>query len=73
MFSDRWDSYKPKTNIFWLHYVLDKMLESVHYKNTKTIVHNTGLKNLRMLKNSILLFDSAKSFAESDLVLDLIG
>lgn len=49
------------------------MIESVHYKNTKTIVHNTGLKNLQKLKNSILSFDSAKSFAESDIVLDLIA
>jgi serine/threonine-protein kinase haspin len=73
LFSDQWALYKPKTNIYWLHYVLDKMLETVHYKRTTTAVHNSGLKHLQKLKNSILLYDSAKTFAKSDLVSDLIA
>lgn len=48
------------------------MLTSVHYKNTTIGLHNTGLHNLEKMKNSILYFDSAKSFAESDIVLDLL-
>ncbi|XP_025421593.1 myb-like protein D [Sipha flava] len=71
--NDQWALYKPKTNIYWLHYVLDKMLETVHYKRTTTAVHNSGLKHLQKLKNSILLYDSAKTFAKSDLVSDLIA
>ena len=71
--SDQWESFKPTTNIYWLHYVLNKMLMSVHYKKTNTILHNNGLSNLKQLKNVILSFNSAKSFAESDLILDLIG
>ncbi|XP_026806781.1 uncharacterized protein LOC113549599 isoform X1 [Rhopalosiphum maidis] len=71
--NDQWESFKPATNIYWLHYVLDKMLLSVHYKKTNTILHNNGRSILEQLKNIILSFNSAKSFAESDLVLNLIG
>ncbi|XP_025193755.1 protein PF14_0175 [Melanaphis sacchari] len=71
--NDQWESFKPATNIYWLHYVLDKMLMSVHYKKTNSILHNNGLSNLEMLKNIILSFNSAKNFAESDVILNLIG
>jgi len=70
--SDQWDLYKPKTNIYWLHYVLDKMLNSVHYRKTSTVVHLTGMKALLKFKNVILSFDSAKSFAVSDMILNLL-
>lgn len=49
------------------------MLTSVHYKKVSTAVHHTGLNNLTKIKNSVLLFDSAKHFSESDLILDLIN
>eukprot|EP00102_Acyrthosiphon_pisum_P021946 XP_016659156.1 PREDICTED: uncharacterized protein LOC100159679 isoform X2 [Acyrthosiphon pisum] len=71
--NDQWELFKPATNIYWLHYVLDKMLMSVHYKKTNTILHSNGLSNLERLKNVILSFNSAKGFAESELILDLIG
>lgn len=45
------------------------MLTSVHYKNTATTIHSTGLKNLNDMKNSILCYNSVKSFAESDMIL----
>ncbi|XP_050419589.1 uncharacterized protein LOC126832737 [Adelges cooleyi] len=70
--NEQWDSFKPKTNIYWLHYVLDKMLSSVHYKYTTTMNHSSGINILQELKDSILSFDSAKSFVLSDIVLDLI-
>ncbi|XP_050056674.1 uncharacterized protein LOC114130137 isoform X2 [Aphis gossypii] len=70
--NDRWESFKPATNIYWLHYVLDKMLLSVFYKKTDTVLHNNGLSKLEQLKDVILSFNSAKSFAESDLILNLI-
>lgn len=70
--SNKWDSYKPKTNIYWLHYVLDKMLTSIHYRNNTTKIHNTGMQILTKLKNVILSFDSAKSLVESDIILELL-
>lgn len=48
------------------------MLESVHYKRKTTAVHKTGMKHLQKLKSSILLYNCAKSFAESDLIQDFI-
>lgn len=48
------------------------MLLSVFYKKTDTVLHNNGLSKLEQLKDVILSFNSAKSFAESDLILNLI-
>ena len=30
--SDKWEEFNPKSNILWLHYVLDKMIKEVYYK-----------------------------------------
>lgn len=48
------------------------MIENINFKKTTTIIHSKGLKNLEKLKNVILSFDSAKSFAESYAVLSLL-
>lgn len=72
VYRNKWDLFKPKTNIYWLHYVLDKMLTSVHYKNSKQSIQKSGLDNLKMLKDAILSFNSAKHFAESDLILNFV-
>lgn len=69
---NQWSSFKPKTNIYWLHYVLDKMCKTVHYKKTSTNVHRIGLSNLSKMYDSILLFDSAKSLAESEMILNFL-
>ncbi|VVC42068.1 Protein kinase domain,Protein kinase-like domain,Protein kinase, ATP binding site [Cinara cedri] len=70
--NNKWELFKPKTNIYWLHYVLDKMLTSVHYKNTKQSIHKTGLDNLQKLKDAILSFESVKLFSESDIILNFL-
>lgn len=49
------------------------MLTSVHYKNISTTTHQDGLNNLLKLKNSILNFDSAKRFAESSMIVDVLN
>ena len=40
---DDWRSFYPKTNVFWLHYLLDKLIEEVPYKNTTTKLHQTSI------------------------------
>lgn len=49
------------------------MIGCINFKKTTTIIHNKGLKDLEKLKSAILSFDSAKSYAESSTVLNLLG
>ena len=60
--NDEWKGFYPKTNIFWLHYLLQKTISEVKYKNKKSSCHRKGLSKLRKLKEQILDFDSCDSF-----------
>ena len=60
--NEDWKGYYPKTNIFWLHYLLDKIINEVKYKNKKTTCHRKGVSKLRKLKDRILDFESCQSF-----------
>ena len=46
----------------WLHYLSDKLISEVKYKNKKSKIHTSSLASLKHLKNSILNFSSAKHF-----------
>ena len=30
-----WEGFHPKTNVMWLHYLLDKLTSEISYKNKK--------------------------------------
>ena len=65
-----WERFSPKTNIFWLHYMLDKMVDGVYYaKSCKktTKVYKTGMKGLKDLKERLLSdFNSASEFVRRE-------
>lgn len=57
-----WGEFHPKTNIFWLHYLIDKLIGEVPYKSVKSAVHRSNMMKLRALKNKILEYSSAKEY-----------
>eukprot|EP00094_Tigriopus_californicus_P004158 TCALIF_04006-PA protein Name:"Similar to Haspin Putative serine/threonine-protein kinase haspin homolog (Drosophila melanogaster)" AED:0.19 eAED:0.19 QI:948/0.44/0.4/0.9/1/1/10/23/263 len=60
--NENWGGFHPKTNIFWLHYLLDKLINAVPYKMTKSKLHRQSMAKLRSLSAQILEFGSAQEF-----------
>lgn len=54
-----WDRYVPKTNVFWLRYLLDKMMKEVRYRRSDTKIHQSNLELIENFYASIVNFDSS--------------
>lgn len=62
-----WERFSPKTNIFWLHYMLDKMVDGVYSTRKTTKVYKTGMKALKDLKERLLSdFNSASDLVRGE-------
>lgn len=61
-FRDDWEHFEPASNVLWLHYILDKAIIGLRYKNKKSKVHNKYLEKLIDFKENILSCYSAKEF-----------
>uniref|UniRef100_H2ZHE6 non-specific serine/threonine protein kinase n=1 Tax=Ciona savignyi TaxID=51511 RepID=H2ZHE6_CIOSA len=63
--SNDWSQFKPKTNIFWIHYLLDKFIFHVSYKYKRSKLHSNSLKLLKTLHRTVLNYDSCLNFYTS--------
>lgn len=63
---NKWKEFHPKTNVLWLHYLLDKLIAEVPYKLKKAQLHKKNLAKLRSHKNKILEYDSAEAFVREE-------
>lgn len=66
-----WSGFRPKTNVLWLHYLVDKLLDGVAYKKkpkgTRGRVSTSSSKKLLVdLRKRLLSYDSARHFVAED-------
>ena len=64
--NDNWEQFQPKTNIMWLHYLLDKLINVVPYKNKKSQVHKKAMREMKNIKNSIMEYSSALAYVKEN-------
>lgn len=61
---DDWTNFKPKTNVLWLHYVVDKLVCGVRYLSTKTRCHNHAIDQMMVMRDKFLDYNSAHELAQ---------
>ncbi|KAG0710644.1 putative serine/threonine-protein kinase haspin [Chionoecetes opilio] len=60
--NDKWETFKPYTNVLWLHYLLVKMSSECYIKNNKTKLHRAHLPLLTKMRDAMLGHESATRF-----------
>ena len=60
--NDDWKRFHPKTNIFWLHYLVHKILNFVKYKNKKSKIHKNAKSQLKIIQKRVMDFNSCQEF-----------
>ncbi|XP_039950145.1 serine/threonine-protein kinase haspin homolog [Bactrocera tryoni] len=61
---NNWESFEPRTNIFWISYIITKMIDGVKYKNIRSKAHSTYYSKLNNLIGIVMNFDSAIEFSK---------
>jgi hypothetical protein len=67
-----WEAFNPKSNIFWLDYMLHKMIDKIEYLKPQGELHRKSLQKLVSLRARVMDFESAKDFAESNFIHQLL-
>lgn len=71
---NHWERFEPYTNLLWIHYVLDKIIEAVHYSGNKTNKNSKiAFDKMEQMKvdlfkehNTLVGFVEKKLFAEEE-------
>nr|CAI5819285.1 unnamed protein product [Callosobruchus analis] len=59
---NNWQNFVPYTNVLWLHYILDKSITLLRYKNPGKKLHKEYLNKLKELEEEVLNYRSVKDF-----------
>ena len=62
---DEWQEFNPKSNIFWLHYLLLKLeCGEVKYANKRSKLHKKSMEDIKSFAGNILQYSSALEFVK---------
>lgn len=60
-----WDHFEPHTNVYWLHYLIDKMINGARYSSRKAQKHRNAIAELMKMRDYFLDYKSACDYAEN--------
>jgi len=66
----KWEMHSPKTNVFWIHYLVSKMIEGVRYKKKKT---KALLQSFKDFGDKVLRYETTAQIAQDPFFADLIA
>lgn len=69
---NNWEPFHPKTNIFWIHYLLDKLVKKA-YRYEEASQHIPAFIILTELKERVEKFESCRTLVESSLIMKAIS
>ncbi|XP_050080575.1 serine/threonine-protein kinase haspin homolog [Anopheles maculipalpis] len=55
---NQWNLHSPKTNVYWLHYLLDKLTSMRKFREKTSKAHKTAMKTMKELKEVLPRFSS---------------
>lgn len=61
--SNDWTAYEPYTNVLWLHYTVDKMINGARYKSSKSKKHRSAIHEMMTIRDNLLDNQSAYEVA----------
>ena len=64
---NKWELFTPKTNLWWLDYMLEKMITEVSYSAKKTgKAHKSGVGKMSSLRTSLARYDTVLEWVRSE-------
>uniref|UniRef100_A0A182WPR0 non-specific serine/threonine protein kinase n=1 Tax=Anopheles minimus TaxID=112268 RepID=A0A182WPR0_9DIPT len=55
---NQWNLHAPKTNVYWLHYLLEKLTSLRNYREKTSQVHRVAMRTMKELSEVLLQFNS---------------
>lgn len=58
-----WTLFNPFTNVLWLHYVVDKLIDGARYQSTRSRIHWQAMEKLMEIRDQFLDHKSATALS----------
>lgn len=67
----KWDSHSPKTNIFWIHYLVSKLIDGVRYNPKRR--SRAVLASFKDFQDRVLSFENTTQIVQDGFFSDLVA
>ncbi len=61
-----WEVFEPFTNVLWLHYTIDKMINGCNYSATKSVKHRQIIGQMMKVRDRLLEYQSTVDYVDTD-------